>query len=207
MVGFIRWPTLDEWGQQLIWRSTASEPHSPLLTGQQLRHKSCVSGFWWRAPTALQADCSWKINGITWRLHCLPTNTAQNSLLLLPVSTFVIVFLDVQYCISWHLYILLTIAFFHVISFLFFWPAQSVIQHACWNQRERVVLRKSLHFDSISEDDLLERKTVLHTIDLICDETLLKPDMGGMGRNLQCMKSQKEKEKIQPFFIVHYKCQ
>lgn len=119
MVGFIRWPTLDEWGQQLIWRSTASEPHSPLLTGQQLRHKSYVSGFWWRAPTALQADCSWKINGFTWRLHCLPTNTAQNSLLLLPVSTFVIVFLDVQYCISWHLYILLTIAFFHVIFFFF----------------------------------------------------------------------------------------
>lgn len=134
MVGFIRWPTLDEWGQQLIWRSTASEPHSPLLTGQQLRHKSYVSGFWWRAPTALQADCSWKINGFTWRLHCLPTNTAQNSLLLLPVSTFVIVFLDVQYCISWHLYILLTIAFFHVIFFFLAGPKRDV------------VLRKSLHF-------------------------------------------------------------
>lgn len=114
MVGFIRWPTLDERGQQLLWRSTGSEPHSPLLTGQQLRHKSCVSGFW-RALTALKADCSWKINGITWKLHCLPTNTAQNSLLLLPISTFVIVFLDVQYSISWHLYILLTTAYFHVI--------------------------------------------------------------------------------------------
>lgn len=206
MVGFIRWPTLDEWGQQPIWRSTASEPHSPLLTGQQLRHKSCVSGFWWRAPTALEADCSWKINGITWRLHCLPTNTAQNSLLLLPVSIFVIVFLDVQYCISWHLYILLTITFFHVIwNFFFFFLAGPKCDTVCMLKlmKNLKIFAFRQHF---RERSARKNSFTYYWFDLWWNT--VKTWRGWNGNKFAMYEKPKRKgKKIQPFFIVHYKCQ